>query len=218
LGSGPEHEGSCSGPDPKAFFHMRVTLTFDDGPNGRYTSDILDSLKRHKVKACFFLLGENVEYYPDIAKRIKAEGHLIGNHTYSHRHLSRLGRKSITQQIELCEDAFKKILRLSPKFFRAPYGKYNDTAKRVIRQQGYQLIGWGPAADDYKNPSPDTIVNRIVSKTKDGSIILLHDGANCRHGESRRNTVKALPEIIKTLKEKGFRFVRLDKLCPGQKR
>lgn len=190
----------------------RIALTFDDGPNGRYTSKVLDILKRYKIKACFFLLGENVEYYPKTAKRIKQEGHLIGNHTYSHRHLKRLKCENILWQIEKAEDAYKKILDLRPRFFRPPYCEYNKTVKKLAKFKGYKLVGWGVHANDWESPSPEVIVERIVSQSEDGSIILLHDGANIRHGESRINTVKALPEIITVLRKKGFRFVRLDRL------
>jgi len=193
----------------------KAALTFDDGPNGRYTLKILDTLKKHKVKACFFLLGKNAEYYPHIAERIKEQGHLIGNHTYSHRHLKRLGPKGILWQMEKAEAVYKNILNLKMKFFRPPYGEYNKAVEKIIKSKGYTLVGWGPSAGDWENPSPEIIVERITSQAKDGSIILLHDGASIRHGESRINTVRALPEIIRILKDKGFRLVRLDKLCQG---
>lgn len=190
----------------------KVALTFDDGPNSRYTLKILDILKKHNIKACFFLLGENVEYYPRIAKRIKEEGHLIGNHTYSHQHLKRMKLKNILWQIKKAEEVYKKILNLRPKFFRPPYGECNKAVENIADEKGYKLVGWGICANDWKNPPPELIAERIISQAKDGSIILLHDGANIRHGQSRINTVKALPRIITTLKAKGFKFVRLERL------
>jgi peptidoglycan/xylan/chitin deacetylase (PgdA/CDA1 family) len=190
----------------------RIALTFDDGPNSRYTKKILDILKSHRLKVAFFLLGKNVEYYPHLALRIKEEGHLIGNHTYSHKHAKRLKTKSIISQIKIAEDVYKRLLGLKPKFFRPPYGEYDKRLERVIKKFGYRLVLWDACADDWKNFPPEVIADRIISQAKDGAVILLHDGASIRHGESRINTVKALPLIIKRLKEEGFRIVRLDKL------
>lgn len=190
----------------------KAALTFDDGPNSRYTLQILDTLKKYRIKACFFLLGENVEYYPQIAKRIKREGHMIGNHTYSHRHLNRLKPENILWQIERAEEAYKKILALRPKFFRPPYGEAGRKVKDLARKKGYKLIAWDRCANDWENPPAKIITERIVSQARDRSIILLHDGANIGHGRSRRNTALALPRIIAALKKKGFRFVRLDRL------
>ena len=191
---------------------MKITLTFDDGPNSRYTLSVLKILKTHNIKACFFLLGKNVERYPEIARRIKREGHLIGNHTYSHKHLRSLSPKDILWQIERCEEAFKKILKLKPKFIRMPYGEYNRAAGKIIKEKGYRLIGWDPRIDDWKSPVRE-IISQVISGVKDGSIITLHDGANIRHGESRIKTVKALPDIVSALKERNIKIVRLDRLC-----
>ena len=187
-----------------------VSITFDDGPNGRYTRGVLDVLERYGVKASFFLLGINVEYYPEIAKRIKKEGHLIASHSYSHKHLNLLKPADVLNEIEKAEQVYKKVLNLTPKFFRPPYGQFNRTVKSIAEKKGYKLVGWDVCADDWKKPSPEMIARRIVSQAKDGSVILLHDGANIRHGESRINTVKALPKIIETLEGRGVSFMRLD--------
>jgi len=196
----------------------RIALTFDDGPNGRYTTKILDILKTHKIKACFFLLAKNVEYYPAIAKRIKKERHLIGSHGYGHKDLTALKSAEVLLEIEEAEQIYKRILNLCPGFFRPPYGKHNKTVERIVKKKGYSLIDWDVDARDWRGPSSSAIVDRIVSATKDGSIILLHDGANIRHGESRISTMRALPGIIERLKKKGFRFVRLDRLCQDSRR
>jgi len=190
----------------------RVALTFDDGPNGHYTLKILDLLKKHKVKACFFLLGRNIEYFPFIAKKIKSQGHLIGLHTYSHPHLKKLKPEQIKHQIEKCEEVFKAVLRLKPHYFRPPYGEYNKYTERLVRKKGYRTVLWDVDAKDWKTPSPKAIADRIVSTIKNGSIVLLHDGASIRIGESRINTVYALSRIIKRLKDKGYKFSRLDRL------
>lgn len=191
----------------------QASLTFDDGPNGRYTLQILDILKQYRLKACFFLLGKNVEYYPHIARRIRRQGHLIGNHSYSHKHMKELSLVQAKEEIEKAEEVYEKILGHKPRYFRAPYGEYKSAIKPYLRAKGYRLIGWGPCGCDWQAGSPKEIVDNIVDAVKDGSIILMHDGSNIRHNRSRINTVKALPKIIEILKSRDFNIVRLDRLC-----
>jgi len=192
----------------------RVALTFDDGPNGRYTLDILNILEHNNTKACFFLLAKNVERSPEIALRIKEEGHLIGNHTYNHPHLNTLNSQEILWQIEETEAVFNRILNIKPQFFRPPYGEYNETVERIIQKKGYRLVLWDMdcCSMDWRNPVPELITEVATSNAEDGSIILLHDGRNIRMGEPRENTVAALPEIIRIFKEKNFDILRLDEL------
>jgi peptidoglycan/xylan/chitin deacetylase (PgdA/CDA1 family) len=195
----------------------RIALTFDDGPNGKYTLKILDILKRYRIKACFFLLGKNVERLPEIAKKIKSQGHLIGSHTYSHPRLKRLKSEQISRQIERCEKIFKLVLRIKPRFFRPPYGEYNKRVEDIVRKRGYKMALWDTCAEDWKDPPARLITKHITAQAKDNSIILLHDGANINIGQSRSNTVNALPHIIKSLRKKRFRIMRLDRLLPCQR-
>ncbi|MFH1868047.1 MAG: polysaccharide deacetylase family protein [Candidatus Omnitrophota bacterium] len=206
---------------------MRIALTFDDGPNGEYTLETLRILKKHGIKACFFFLGKNVERLPEVALKTKQEGHLIGNHTYDHQHIADLTREQILLQIEKTEEIFSKILHIIPKFIRMPYGESNEIVEKITKDKGYTLIGWDPRIEDHKKSSPEEIIEEVMEKVRcweavtvrrqeaaptigDGIVITLHDGANIRIGESRANTVKALPEIIRLLKNKGFEFVGLD--------
>jgi len=192
----------------------RVALTFDDGPNGQYTLDILNILEHNNTKACFFLLAKNIEHSPEIALRIKEEGHLIGNHTYNHPHLNTLSIQEILWQIEEAEAVFNRILNIKPQFFRPPYGEYNGVVEKIIQEKGYRLVLWDMDCHsmDWRNPVPELITEVATSNAKDGSIILLHDGRNIRMGEPRENTVAALPEIIRIFKEKNFDILRLDEL------
>lgn len=177
-----------------------IHFTFDDGPNCKYTLQILDILKNYEIKATFFLIGKNVEYYPHIAKKIVKGGHNVGNHTYNHKRLTNLSKKSILDEIEEAEFVYKNILGIKPRLFRPPYGKYNANVEEILTAKGYELMLWDACANDWENPHPDYIVKRIVSQIiKPNSIILLHDGANIRHGESRQNTVNSLPLLIQTL-------------------
>ena len=193
----------------------RCALTFDDGPNGEYTLRILEILKAHNVKAAFFFPGKNIERLPEIALMAKDQGHIIGNHTYDHPHLNTLTVDQILFQIEKSEKVFKEHLDLKPRYFRPPYGEYNRTAERIIKEKGYNLVLWDMDcySMDWLNPEAKTIAGISTAKAKDGSIILLHDGRNTISDEPRHNTVKALKMIIPTLKKKGFDIVTLDKIC-----
>jgi len=183
-----------------------ISLTFDDGPNPPHTSRILDILKRHKIKAIFFLLGHNVKLHPKTALRIKKQGHIIGNHTFSHKDLKKSTKTEIKKQIIEAEKVFLGVLGIKPALFRAPHGFYNKKASDIIKKRGYKIIGWDIEPEDWKNPPAKIIADRVISEAKDKSIIVLHDGSNIRQGRSRRQTTTALEIIIKKLKNKGFVF------------
>ena len=202
-------------PPPK-----RAVLTFDDGPNGEYTLQILDILEKHSKKALFFFLAKNIERQPNIALKVKKQGHLIGNHTYDHPHLNILTQDQVLSQIEKSEEVFKSILGITPKYFRPPYGEYNKCVEDIITKKGYELILWDMAcySMDWNNPPVQAIVDITINRVQDGSIILLHDGRNTKIGEPRQNTVNALKDIMPLLKEKGFEIVTLDMLCKEKNR
>ncbi len=132
----------------------KVCFTFDDGPNGEYTLQILDILERYKKKALFFFPAKNVERQPDIALSVQAQGHLIGNHTYDHPHLNTLNKEDVLSQIERSEEIFLSVLGIKPEYFRPPYGEYNQTVEYVIKEKGYQLVLWDMAcyAMDWESP------------------------------------------------------------------
>ncbi|NQT95389.1 MAG: polysaccharide deacetylase family protein [Candidatus Omnitrophica bacterium] len=198
----------------------QVALTFDDGPNGEYTLQTLQILKTNDIKAAFFFPAKNVERQPEIAKRTLEEGHLIGNHTYDHPHLSRLKPDEIRWQAEKSENIFKEVLGIKPKLFRPPYGDYNDEAKSILEEKKYTIVDWDMDcySRDWRDISSDEIVDIATKKAQDGSILLLHDGRNIRETGVRKNAVEALPGIIRVLRKRGFDIVRLDELlCRKQK-
>ena len=193
----------------------KAALSFDDGPNGECTLRILEILKSHNVKAAFFCPGKNIERFPEIALMAKDQGHIIGNHTYDHPHLNLLTVDQILSQIEKSEKIFKESLDLKPRYFRPPYGEYNEAVEKIIEEKGYKLVLWDMDcySMDWLNPEAKVIADISTAKAKDGSIILLHDGRNITSDEPRHNTVEALKMIIPALKEKGFDIVTLDKIC-----
>ena len=197
-------------PTPK-----QIALTFDDGPNGEYTLEILEILKIYNTKAAFFFPAKNIERAQKIALMVKEQGHIIGNHTYDHPHLNSLNKEKILEQIEKSEKVFKEILDIKPRYFRPPYGEYNKTVEKIIRKKGYRLVLWDMDcfSMDWLDRPSKTIADISTQRAKDGSIILLHDGRNIKENIPRNNTVEALKQIIPVLKQKGFDIVTLDQIC-----
>lgn len=189
-----------------------VALTFDDGPNGKYTQQVIDILDREGVKATFFLIGKNVETYPEIAKEIAAHGHAIGNHSYTHPWLLPVeNMKSIMSETERAEEAIYEATGQLPKIFRPPHGLRTPWMDDIIRREGYTIYTWDDMTTDYlQRTSERKIAERILSNVHPGSIIVLHDGINLEHEINRENMIKALTVIIKELKREGYEFVKLD--------
>lgn len=192
-----------------------ISLSFDDGPNEPYTSQILDILKRYNVRATFFVLGKNVEYYPDVARRIVAEGHVVGNHTYNHRRDTALVEWQ--RQLNLAQESITRVTGVKPRLFRPPFGQKTPWELEDIHSRGFVTVAWSISANDPHARSSDTIAQRIISKAHPGGIILLHDGMETRHGFDRSRTVAALPAIIETLQAQGYTFVTISELLdvPG---
>lgn len=186
-----------------------VALTFDDGPNGIYTQQVLDILDQNKVKATFFLIGENVQRYPTLAREIAQKGHQIGNHSFDHIWL--LPFKSPTRiisEVNKTEAIITAITGAKPNLFRPPHGWRSPWMIKAVSQEGYKVVNWDDSAQDYlPMVSSGTIARRIIGRVRPGSIIDLHDGFNLDHGANRQNMVGALDIIIKSLKNEGYRFV-----------
>lgn len=188
----------------------KVALTFDDGPDEKFTEPILDILKEKKVQATFFLLGKKVEAFPKVAKRIAKEGHAIGNHSWSHAQLTELDDKSLKLQINKADQAMKKVVGFEPSLFRAPYGALSDPVVEELVQSDHHIIGWSVDPRDWDGRTADKIVDNVKKYTKPGAIILLHSSGGYKGDLS--NTVAALPKIIEYLQSKGYEFVTVPEL------
>jgi peptidoglycan/xylan/chitin deacetylase (PgdA/CDA1 family) len=189
-----------------------VALTFDDGPNGEATERILDVLKERRVPATFFLVGKNAGCFPQIVKRISAEGHVIGNHTYRHSRFDQISFGEMEKDIADGSGAIETITGIKPRWFRPPYGINGAGLEAICRQQGFVIAGWSLDANDW-NPHPvDELVDTIVSQATPGDIILLHDGWETNPDADRHLTVAAVPLIVDKLQKAGFVFVTLPEL------
>ena len=178
-----------------------VALTFDDGPNHKYTNMLLDGLKEKNVKATFFVLGNNAATNYETLKRIADEGHLIGNHTYSHKNLYRLKEKEILKEIDKTNQVIEAVTGDTVKYFRPSYGNYNS---KIVKLSQMEVVLWNVDSLDWKIKNSKRITNRVLKKVNDGSIILMHD--------IYKSSVKAALMIIDKLKEEGYEFLRVDEL------
>jgi polysaccharide deacetylase family sporulation protein PdaB len=190
----------------------KVALTFDDGPNEPYTSEILKILSDYHVKATFFLVGANVDHYPDVAGKIVREGHSIGNHSYGHPDLILDLNPAVRRQILRAETAIESATGKSPTLFRPPYGAVDPLTLKQTEDLGYVVILWSVASRDWTMPGVSRVVRNVLIHVQNGSIILMHDGAETRHGADRSQTVAALPVIITELRKQGYEFVTIPEL------
>jgi len=188
----------------------RVALTFDDGPASPFTEQILDILQSRNVKATFFVCGRNVERYPEVLKRIHAEGHAIGNHAYSHRFPYFRGRAFFAEEIDRTQDAIERVIERRPTIFRPPFGARWRGLYDVLNERGLRLVNWSDTGYDWKCDA-DEIVQRTLETLGPGSIILLHDGKMTEPPErvDRSDTVRALPAILDATLKAGLTFVPL---------
>lgn len=180
-----------------------VYLTFDDGPIPELTPWILDQLALYKAKATFFMVGENVLRYPEIAKRVQNEGHRIGNHTHHHLNGFKTRVSDYMQDTEHCAATLAPfLLKEDEAIFRPPYGKISPREAFLLRKLGYQIVLWDVLSKDYETELPSVEVYRnVVSNLSPGSIIVMHDNV-----KATRNVKEALPEILKSVQEQGYRM------------
>lgn len=182
-----------------------IALSFDDGPTGAKTGRILDILKENNVEAAFFCIGKNIAGNEDLLKRMVREGHIIGNHSFSHHHFFDLfsSRKMLNELKEMSQ-VVKNIIRLSPRLFRPPYGVTNPNLKKAVLQGGFISIGWSIRSYDTVIKNRDHLLGKIVTAMKPGAILLLHD--------TSETTIAILPGLLKGIRDKGYQVIRLDKM------
>jgi peptidoglycan-N-acetylglucosamine deacetylase len=212
----------------------KVALTFDDGPLPPYSDQILDILRSQNTKATFFVCGKDAGRHPEILRRICAEGHTIGNHTWSHPYLFFMDREKFAEEIDRTQRVIQQATGGTPRFFRPPYGARWFGLYPVLRERGLHLVQWSASGDDWELGA-EAIVSSVRAGLRPGAIILLHDGLQKSGGylqgllrrifpstgsQNRQpdadasETVKALPAIIEAAREMGYEFVSVEDFLP----
>ncbi len=184
-----------------------IALTFDDGPNPPFTSQIIKTLQDMYATATFFVIGGKVTLYPEAAREVSASGFPVGNHTFSHNSLDRALEENIAKEIDGASDVMSQIMNVQTPWLRPPYGAISPLFRTVAEAKGYRIIRWNVDSHDWEAASVDEIVSNVTGWVKPDSVILMHDG-----GGDRANTVQALPRIIQILREQDYAFVTLDQL------
>lgn len=182
-----------------------IALTFDDGPLQKYTPEVLDILQREQVPAAFFCIGNRIKGNEPLLRRIDAEGHVIGNHSFSHHFwFDMFGPGKMLAELKQVDETVEDVIGKKPLLFRPPYGVTNPNLAKAIRRGGYTPIGWNIRSLDTVAKDREELLGRIRSGIRPGAILLLHD--------SMKVTVQVLPALIRELKGKGYRIERIDKL------
>jgi peptidoglycan/xylan/chitin deacetylase (PgdA/CDA1 family) len=199
------------GPDPAEF-----ALTYDDGPNDPYTQQLLDVLARHDVRATFFLIGRFVRQRPDIARAIRAAGHLVGNHTMTHPVLLFQSPKKVSEELTACNAAIEDALGESVRYFRPPHGARRPDVLRTARELGLTPVLWNAMGYDWKPTTADQVLSNLQEgiqrnqRCGRGSNLLLHDGGQAGIGRDRSHTVAATAQLLENINSQHVRYVTID--------
>ena len=184
-----------------------IALTIDAAWSADKTPFILDTLDQYGIKATFFLCGVWVKAYPDMVKEIAARGHEIGNHSLTHPHMNRISAEEIRKELKELDDQIEALTGKRTTLFRVPFGEYNDTVVSTVRDMGYEMIQWNIDTVDWKQGrSAETILNAVLPKLSDGSIILSHNNGF--------EIETYLPKLIEQAQKQGYRFVTVSELLP----
>jgi len=191
---------------PKYIWEMpdrekKIYLTFDDGPTPEITEWTLAQLRQYNAKATFFCIGDNIEKYPDIFKKVIAEGHSIGNHTFSHLNGWKTQTQNYLENTKKCDDSISKLTTDHCKLFRPPYGKIKKSQAKILLEQGYKIIMWDVLSADFdREITAEECLKNVLSNIKPGSIIIFHDSI-----KAFKNLEYTLPKTLAFLKENGYK-------------
>ncbi len=184
-----------------------VALTFDDGPHPKQTPEILAILEEYDIKATFFMIGQNIVYYPETAEAVEKAGHEIGNHTFTHDILEKRSKCDIISEIELADDMILTLSEYEPKFLRPPGGNYDENVISAAEDEDLVIALWSIDTLDWCHKSKGEIVREVTENVRGGDVILMHDYIA---GES--HTADALRVIIPELLSEGYKFVTLSEM------
>lgn len=183
-----------------------VSISFDAAWGNEQTETLLDILDKYNVKTTFFLVGQWVDKFPDSVKEIAKRGHDVGNHSNTHPHMTQLSGEKMKSEILACNKKIKSLTGKETTLFRPPYGDYNNAVVNTVKDCGMYCVQWDVDSLDWKDPTPQQMVQRIKSKISNGSIVLLHNGA--------KNTPVALPMIIEAIQSEGYKIVPISQILP----
>jgi peptidoglycan-N-acetylglucosamine deacetylase len=186
----------------------KIALTFDDGPDKLITPQLLDILKEKGVPATFFVVGQQVSYFPDLAKRMVKDGHTIANHTWDHPELSKLYTSQVIQQVTSTNEIIERVTGVKATLFRPPYGDFTAADALVFDRLGFKNILWSVDTLDWSGTSAEEILTILHRDKSPGGIVLQHNFQNAK----LEGTVKALPQMIDQLRAEGYEFVTIDAL------
>jgi len=180
-----------------------LALTFDDSPMPE-TAELLRILDELDVRATFFVCGNYATWRPELLEAIAAAGHEIGNHTYDHQNLTRVDDETLRDELSRTNRVVKAVTGVAPHLFRPPGGNYDSRIVEEAYHQEMTTVMWSVSCSDYRNPPVSQLTSCIVRSVRPGAVILLHDG--------KRSTLRALPEIVRELREEGYVFVTVGEL------
>jgi len=183
----------------------QIAITFDDGPHPEFTPKALDLLKQHNAKATFFCIGQEVEKHPDILKRMLSEGHVVGNHTYSHsKSFGFFNTEKVISELKQANQVFKELTGKDMQLYRPAFAVTNPMIERAVKQVKVHSIGWNVRSLDTTSRSKKMILKRIVQKLAKGDVILLHD--------TSQKSIEVLEQLLLFLEEKNLESVTLEQL------
>lgn len=203
----------------KVYYHYKtikpnLCLTFDDGPNTSQTLKVLDILDKYKIKATFFMVGENIEYQKDVVKKLYNKGHEIGNHFYAHENINKISKEEMKESILKTNELIYGITGKNPTVLRPPYGFVNEDLKDICGELNMSIILWTADKDsrDWELTPASEMIENVTKKVTNGDIFLFHDGS-----KKFTNTLEAIDVIIPKLQDKGYRWVSVSSLINEKK-
>lgn len=182
----------------------KVAITLDGMWGAKYTAEILEILRKHNLNITFFFGGNWLEENPHLVQEIAANGHEVGNHSYTHPHMAKLSREEIVQELNRTSELIKELTGQRPDLFRPPFGEYNNRVIKTCREEGYHVVQWSIDSLDWKDVSTDFIVQTVLKNIGPGEIILMHNNGS--------HTAAALKRLIPKIKDKGYEIVPLSEL------
>jgi len=178
----------------------KILLTFDDGPNLDTTEKILERLRKYNIKALFFCVGENIKKHHDLIEKIIAEGHMVGNHSYSHKNITFMSKSKIDEQIKLCSSMIQEYCRSSPQYFRPPHGRFDLRTNSFMKKHQLTNVMWSLLTYDYKNDL-NIVKFAVQNYITKNSIIVLHDS-----NKSKDIICSSIDSIVEEVDKRGFEF------------